>query len=175
METERAGPLSPKESRDLAIVAGVLFILLAIAAVALMYRALPSQDGDIVGWKILLLAGLAGLVGGCARSLFMFIREIGGHGGHGPEFYRSRWFLYLVKPALGLVSGPLLLFAIVEGLIPAFGAQDRQYGLIPSVLVSIVGGIFFEEVFTLVSALIPEPHKKSVTAKSRNTAYDDHA
>lgn len=125
-----------------------------------MYKTFPSKDGDVAGWKILLLAGLAGLVGGWARSLFMFIREIGGHGEHDPDFYRTRWFLYLVKPALGFVSGPLLLFAIAEGLLPAFGGANRQYALIPSVFVSIVGGIFFEEVFTLVSALIPDTGKR---------------
>ena len=102
---------------------------------------------------VVALGSIAGLVGGCARSLFMFVREIGGHGEFGPPFDRSRWFLYLVKPTLGLVSGPLLLLALTKALIPGFtaGATNPGFNLPLSLVVATTGGIFFEEAFAFVN------------------------
>jgi hypothetical protein len=135
---------------------------MATAAYVLARKILVWPDSKPSDWDVVALGSIAGLVGGSARSLFMFVREIGGHGEFGPAFYRSRWFLYLVKPALGIVSGPLLLLAVTKALVPGFteGATSPGFNLPLSLVVATTGGIFFEEAFAFVSALVPSTVKK---------------
>jgi hypothetical protein len=85
----------------------------------------------------------------------MFILEIGGKGEKkdNVSFYFERWFLYIFKPFMGGATGILFFLTVNLGLASALTSKSTFE--IPSIiLVSAVGGIFFEEVFGILQQRI---------------------
>jgi hypothetical protein len=177
MDSDKPRPLAPREQTVFSVIALVLVVILGIAVSLLAREILAWSDSKPLDWNVLKLGSLAGLVGGAARSLFMFVREIGGHGEYGPDFYCSRWFLYLAKPWLGVVTGPLLLLAVGKALVPGFteASATPAFKLLPSVGVATAGGIFFEEAFAFISALVPSTVKKRLGNTSAEREHEPKA
>jgi hypothetical protein len=125
------------------------------ASIALSYLFL-TQVGEPELHKAFLWAGLGGFFGGAGRSLFAFVGELGGHGEHDPDYYFPLWFLYLLKPFIGIVGGVSLFLLVYYGLVGLqFGdTLDRNLEFSRIVLTAVIGGLFFESVFGTMGNLV---------------------
>lgn len=127
----------------------------------LIYLSQSLHEQTTWSWELLKWASVGGLFGGSARALSMFILEIGGKGEKKDNisFYSERWFLYVFKPFMGGASGVLFFLTVNLGLASALTSKSTFE--IPSIiLVSAVGGIFFEEVFGILQRRIQSSPKQ---------------
>ena len=149
---------------------GVFLIALLLGSFVLMtmYPQMWGADSDLQGkiqednWSALLyLSALGGIFGGAGRTLSTLGEEVGGSGrrpkGNIRDFI-DRWFLYVTKPFTGAASGVLFLLAINIGLVlpltGSSGDNKRNFTILTVIFISSVGGIFYEEVFSILKNLM---------------------
>jgi hypothetical protein len=111
----------------------------------------PPPDSTVLFW-----AAAAGFVGGAGRSLFRFIWEVGGCAEEQPSDYLNRWFLYLVKPVMGIAGGLFFFLGVNLGLVGLFSDHGPALKFLQVCLTAIMGGAFFENVFAILSGAMPK-------------------
>jgi len=138
----------------------ITFVLLGLSitllgSVVLLLVVFQGYSDKAVS-NSLSVALLGGIFGGSTRALYMFILEMQGKGWKKDNFrfYLERWFLYLLKPFMGGATGVLFFLGVNLGLVRALTQQAPSVEFLPVILVSAVGGIFFEEVFKLLQKLV---------------------
>ena len=133
--------------------------------VLLAYRPDPGSDGSQFGLipsgasctvptipQVFVWACVGGFLGGAARALFTFKHEIAGYGNRSPADHLKFWFLYLIKPFIG-VAGGLFFFLVVNlGLVGLFSDLEPEFGFLRVSLTALIGGMFFENVFALLES-----------------------
>jgi len=134
-------------------------VLLAAAFGSVVYLSLIWGDAPIKApWLILSLTAIAGVFGGSGRSIFTMI-----YGGDRTKrsriptsSYSRHWTLYLLSPFMGGTSGVLFFLAINYGLVRPLmiGLDPQQFSFLPVFLISAAGGVFFDEVFSVLSGLV---------------------
>ncbi len=132
---------------------GGMYLLVRLASQVSLTEASPPVASIFV-WAI-----VGGFVGGAGRSLFMFIWEVGGHARKQPSYYLDRWFLYLVKPAMGSAGGIFFFLAVNLGLVGLYSDTEPALEFKRVCLTAVLGGIFFESVFAQLSGLMPREHE----------------
>jgi hypothetical protein len=143
-------PKEPHPLHDHIILQWILFLvgLVIAAGIAFSYVFLITQARDPKLCEAFLWAGLGGFLGGAGRSLFAFVAELGGRGERDPDYYFPVWFLYLLKPFIGIVGGVSLFLLVYYGLVGQFSdtpGKNLEFSRI--VLTAVIGGLFFESVF----------------------------
>jgi hypothetical protein len=139
---------------------GVYLGVLIVAAFVPLVLPLLSETATepIPLHQAVLYAGLGGAFGSAVRALIMLITETGVHIENtppkpDPEIYLTRWPLYLLKPFVGAGTGLLFYLALSYGVVPALGAKASP-NTISVFFFGAVGGIFFEEVKSLLNRLV---------------------
>jgi hypothetical protein len=133
-----------------ALLVGGAYLLLVLAKGTSAGGASPST-ADILLWAL-----VGGFVGGAARSLFMFIWEVGGHAEESPSQYLAKWFLYLVKPVMGSAGGLFFVLTVNLGLVSFFSGNVPVLDFLRVCLTAVLGGVFFESVFALLHGVMPK-------------------
>jgi len=150
--------LDPRLQRR-AVGIGLFIVAILIGSFVLMINAAKLWNTLVIteSWLLLYQTAIGGIFGGSARSLFMLISEIGIHSDKpkaSAAAYLSRWFLYLVKPILGGASGVLFYLAVSFGFVGPLTGGNVTFTILPVFFVSSVGGIFFEEVWSVLNGLL---------------------
>jgi H+/Cl- antiporter ClcA len=153
---------------------GAALALLTIASFfALLKLAAEAAEKDPSLPILLLWAGVGGFFGGAARAIFRFISQLNLRDNKEVRWRLRRWFLYLLKPFVGLAGGVLLFLLVNLGIVGLFGNSGPKNEFLHVALTSCVGGLFFEDVFAQLQRIFPsdkenasqkqekEPPKKS--------------
>lgn len=125
----------------------------------------PNQD---IFWHYLLVAGAGGYLGGSTRSLLKLIIELNNNETD-PAYYLSRWFLYLVKPFVGIGAGIAFFVAVNMGLVKVLTGDSAGFYLYGIILSSFTGGMFFENVFALLLGMFKDNTKPIFNQKAKKT------
>ena len=114
--------------------------------------------------KVMLWSCGGGLLGGSARALFTFKHQMAGWG-HLNSEHLKLWFLYLVKPFIGIAGGLFFLLLVNLGIVSLYTGtlQPEKFELesAPSLqffrvaLTSVIGGMYFENVFGILLGMVP--------------------
>ena len=130
--------------------------LLAVGTYMLWRLASASTDISPPPFATVLQWALAGgFVGGAGRSLYRFIWEVGGCADDVPSYYINKWFLYAVKPVMGSAGGLFFFLAANLGLVALLSEKGPTLGFERVCLTSVLGGVFFEDVFAVLAEMMP--------------------
>ena len=164
---EKAERLSWKMQLTGFVLGLALAVLLLLGTYVLVWlaREQPNSDEDPPDFTVLLWAAAGGFVGGAGRSLFRFIWEVGGCAEEQPLDYLNRWFLYLVKPVMGIAGGLFFFLGVNLGLVGLFSDHGPALGFLRVCLTAIVGGFFFENVFAILSDAMPKAGSRDDASK----------
>lgn len=138
------------------LLVGLILAAMVVASAYALFQLIPSGSSDTPPTvsQVFVWACLGGLLGGAARSLFTFKHEIAGYGTRSPSDYLKLWFIYLIKPFIG-VAGGLFFFLVVNlGLVGLFSDSGPEFGFLRVSLTAVIGGMFFERVFALLEGLV---------------------
>jgi hypothetical protein len=102
-----------------------------------------------------------------------FAPKYPGYGEKIPSAHLRLWFLYLIKPFLG-VAGGLFFFLVVNlGIVGLFSDARPTFEVLRVLLTAVIGGMFFENVFALLQDLArrasrqEEPNKANLSDPER--------
>ena len=170
------------------------FLLMVLSPAAGAHRPLvtsapPSLDGAMsedteLGAKLLedkinvavLWSFVSGFLGGSARSLFTFKHEMGGYGARINSVHIKFWFLYLVKPFIGIAGGFFFFLLVnlgVVGLYAGQGQSEQALGFLRVVLTSVIGGMYFENIFAILLGMVPS-RDSSTNDENEDTSNDEN-
>lgn len=115
----------------------------------------------ILGGQLLLASTLSGLFGGAARTLKRFLMEFELYDAQQKDqfsfsLYLDRWFAPIFSSFIGGASGLLFMLAVYLGLVQIFSLREPPQQLIPvfpALFLSAIGGIFSDEVFSVLNGL----------------------
>jgi hypothetical protein len=152
--------LTPAESWKVFGLGAVLALIMLLSAfpvgVLLPGGAYPVSPAAL---QLLVWACLGGIVGGTGRSLYFMKMEFGGHSDHCPQWYMDKWWLYILKPFLGMVGGVALFLITYVGFTESFTdptGPTSQIGFFRVLLTSLAGGMFFEGAFAQLQKILPD-------------------
>jgi len=135
-----------KQEQQIGIGLSLALIVEIIAPAYLIYYLLSNQCADtLYSWRMqFIVACLGGFLGGSTRSLYKLMYQLNRKG---YKTRLSRWFLYLVKPFVGIGVGLVFFIATYTGFLSGIFEGDLKINPLGMVLISFLGGMFFEDVF----------------------------
>ena len=108
--------------------------------------------------KVMLWSCIGGFLGGSTRALFTFKHEMAGWGDLLNSEHIKNWFIYLVKPFIGIAGGLFFFLLVNLGIVGLYaGPVDSSASLDFSkvALTSVIGGMYFENVFAFLLGMVP--------------------
>jgi hypothetical protein len=135
-----------------------LAFLIVLPLIILIYLSKMNTNANSI-YEALIWASIGGFFGGAARSMFKYIRQVNNRNVDEVFWRLRRWFLYLLKPFMGIAGGVLFFLLVNSGLVGFFTQQALTFELLPVLLVSSTGGVFFEDVFLRLGDMIHKSDK----------------
>ena len=139
----------------------VLTTIVSLEILASIYFLHGLSKMTLSADKIFLVICISGFFGGATRALNVLIGNLNEESLDNISARLSRWFLYLMKPFIG-VGGGLSFFIVTNiGLLTGIKLEAVGFDFYGVLLISFTGGMFFEDVFVKLHDTIFKKKEKN--------------
>lgn len=137
-----------RKQQAISVCLSIVFCLEMLASIYLLhYLTTINQYKQLSACMLFLVICIGGFLGGATRALNMLIINLNHETIDQISARLSRWFLYLIKPFVGIGGGLAFFLAANMGLLTVMKSNSTGFDFYGILLVSFTGGMFFEDVF----------------------------